>query len=127
MHGQLQVIMNAEEDRTRILMTDSHHCRDALKAILPPASAAHPRAAATLLEGLALWHQKPLCVVLCVNEQQRSSAESLNLYDALGYGAQQLHFEVAVTCEPRRRCRAERIQGVGDFRDIRQLRFQEVL
>lgn len=127
MQGQLQVTLHARSDRTRLLMTDSSLGQDVVKAILPPASIAHPRAAATLLEGLSLWHQKPLCVVLCVDDGQLSSAESLRLYDALGYGVQQLHFEVAVACGPRRRSRPERIQGVGDFRDMRQLRFDEVL
>ena len=95
MQPKVQVTMSAEPERTRVLMTDSFQGPDILKAVLPPASQSHPRAAVTLLEGLSLWHQKPLCVVLCVDERQLGSSESLCLYDALGQGVQQVHFEVA--------------------------------
>ena len=53
-------------DPTRVRMLVRRGAQDVLKAVLGPAELAHPRAAATLLEGLALWHQCRLGVVLCV-------------------------------------------------------------
>lgn len=106
---------------TRILAASPE--RDVLKAVLPPSSSAHPRAATTLLEGLALWQQQPLSVALCVDERDGSS-EALQLYDALGYGVQQLHFEVAVVPRAARGgpgARGARLRGLGDFRDLRPL------
>lgn len=103
---------------TRILAASEE--RDVLKAVLPPASNAHPRAATTLLEGLALWQQRPLSVALCVDERDACS-EALQLYDALGDGVQQLHFEVAVVPRAARGGRGARLGGLGDFRDLRPL------
>jgi hypothetical protein len=71
-----------------------HHEEDA-------ASKAHPRAASTLLEGLALWQQRPLGVVVCVDGQ--SDGHALGLYDALGLGRRTLHHEVGVAYHHARR------------------------
>ena len=112
----MTVTILPEWTQTRVLMASP--TRDVLKAVLPPLSNAHPQAVTRLLEGLSLWHQQRLSVVLCVDEQE-SSCFALSLCDALGGGAEQLHFEVEIV--PRRRPRARRIEGVGDFRDLRQL------
>lgn len=84
-----------------------------------PAGAAHPRAAATFLEGLALWHQRPLSVVLCADDSDDGSA--MGLYDALGYGVRTLHYEVGVAVRGARPRRT--LGGLGDFRDLRQFAF----
>jgi hypothetical protein len=85
---------------------------------------AHPRAAATLLEGIALWHQRPLSVVLSADASDDGSA--LGLCDALGFG-RTLHYEVAVAMtEGRGRRRRRDLRGLGDFRDLRQLALWEV-
>ena len=89
-----------------------------LRAVLGPAAATHPRAAATLLEGLALWHQQPLSVVLCVDGQDDGCA--MGLYDALGLGVRTLHYDVGIAVRERRRRRTT-LGGLGDFRDLRQL------
>lgn len=108
--------ISSEWTQTRVLLASP--TRDVLKAVLPPLSDAHPQAAITLLEGLALWHQRRLSVVLSVGEQE-SSCFAQSLCDALGHGASQLHFDVAIV--PHRRPATRRISGVGDFRDLRQL------
>jgi hypothetical protein len=113
------VTMSPEATQTRVLAVLEG--RDVLKAVLPSPTSAHPQAARTLLEGLALWHNQPLSVVLSVDDLDGSSS-ALQLYDALGYGVTKLHFEVAVTQRERRRAR--RMSGVGDFRDLRQLRLE---
>ena len=98
---------------TRILVT--HDQDEVLKAVLPPAQLAHPRAAATLCEALALWYQQRLCVVLSAADQDASSV--LGLSDALGLPLPALHYDVEV-CLPGR---GRRLSGLGSFHDLRQL------
>ena len=112
----ITVTISPEPDRVRVLaMTPTH---DVLMAILGPISAAHPRAAATFLEGLALWYEQTLSVVLCADDSVGSYG--MGLCDALGFGRSQLHFEVGIAVPPRRRSQRA-ISGLGDFRDLRQL------
>lgn len=115
------VRLSAEGTRTRVLITQG--ARDVGKAVLPPTSA-HPRATATLLEGLSLFMGERLCVVLCVDERSCSSS-SLGLLDALGCGEQSIFYEVGIATrlsrrERQRAARAVQLSG-ADFRDLRQL------
>jgi hypothetical protein len=48
-----------------------------LRAVLGPISTMHQRAAATLLEGLSLWHQQSLSVVLYADASDCGSAMGL--------------------------------------------------
>lgn len=89
-----------------------------MRAVLGPATGAHPRAAETLLEGLALWHQRALSVVLCADVWDGTSP--LRLEDALGFGVRNVHFEVEVALRGGRR-RPRRISSLGSFADLRQL------
>lgn len=119
MSDTITVTIAPEPDRVRLLATTPTH--DLLQAILGPIRTAHPRAAATLLEGLALWHQRPLSVVLSADDTDDGSA--LGLCDALGYG-RTLHYEVGLAfpdrvARARRRRRA--LHGLGSFRDMRDL------
>ena len=91
---------------------------EVMRAILGPTTLSHPRAAATLLEGLAPWHQQALSVVLCADASASSSAT--RMLDDLGFGVKTVHYDVEVAFrEPHRRGR--RIQGFGNFGDLRQL------
>jgi hypothetical protein len=106
---------------TRLLMT----CGDdeVFKAVLPPPSQVHSRAAATLLEGLSLWFGRRVSVVLCADVD--ADEYGLHLCDDLGIGRQTLHYRVeVVTPGPRRR--GKRIAGLGTFRDLRQLSLRGV-
>ena len=119
---RLMVTMDPNAYATRILVMDGRD--EVMRAVLGPAGQTHPRAAATLLEGLALWHQRQLAVAVCVDE--RASSSALHLYDGLGEGARNLHFEVAVV--PReRRARGRRLSCLGRFGDLRQLSLEGVL
>ena len=110
----LLVMIDPEPTRIRMRVTDA--ARPVLRAVLGPLEGAHPRAAATLLEGLALWHQRPLTVVLCADDAPASSA--LALYDALGGDAPCLHYAVGVAYHPRGPSRG-RLDRRGDVRDRR--------
>lgn len=116
----ITVMLSPEPTRTRMLAIGDG--RDLLKAVLPPLSCAHPKAVVTVLEGLSLWTQQRLCVVLAVDEVAPSFCTSTDLCDALGYGTRSLYFEVGVAVREGRR--AERIPGVGDFGDLRALRVE---
>lgn len=100
-------------EATRLLLTNYED--EVLRAALPQ-TPAHPQAAPTLLEGLALWMGRPLSVVLCAADPDASSA--LNLCDGFGFGNETTHYEVEVV-DPRRRSR-----GLGAFGDLRQLRLR---
>lgn len=106
---------------TRVRLLARQHGRDVLKAVLGPAKAAHPRAAATFLEGLALWHQQSLDVVLCVDD--RFDGCTLGLCDALGFGARNLHYEIGIA---QLSARHRTLTGIGDFSDLRRLDVSEV-
>jgi hypothetical protein len=119
MSDSITVTIAAEPDKVRLLVTTPTH--DILQAILGPSHQAHPRAAATLLEGLALWQQQRLSVVLSVDDKDAGSA--LGLCDALGYG-KTLHYDVGLAFPDLvRRGRRHRrdFHGLGSFRVLRQL------
>lgn len=116
---RIHVVLSPEATQVRLLARADG--QDLMKALLGPAANAHPRAASTLLEGLALWQQRPLGVVVCVDG--RSDGHALGLYDALGLGRRTLHYEVGVAYHQTRR---RRLAGVGDFRDLRRLAVGEV-
>lgn len=117
----VMVTISPERDKTRVLMASRE--QDIMKAVLPPASEAHPQAASFLLDALALWHQQRLPVVLLVDDPESSSGE-LCLRDALGFGARTLHYDVTVASRAARQgARRRSIPGVGNFRDLRQLSF----
>jgi hypothetical protein len=119
------VRLSAEPTQTRLLMTQGP--RDIGKVILPrsPVSV-HPRAAATLLEGLSLFLGERLSVVLCVDECSTSC--ELALLDGLGYGERSIFYEVGVAARispaNRRAARTLRLPG-SDFRDLRQLTLEQ--
>ena len=124
MNGRILVTLAPERDRVRMLVTNDG--QDMLKAVLGPLRSAHPRAAATLLEGLALWHEQALSVVLCADDSVDSCG--LDLYEALGFGRHALHYEVGIAYRRRRGVhRDPRLGRFGDFGDLRKIGLGEVL
>jgi hypothetical protein len=113
-----QVAIVPSAARTRVLVTEGPD--ELLRAILPPVSRLHARGAITFLEGLSLWFNAKLHVVLCADVE---AGYSLGLTDELGVGVRSLFFDVEVRDRAaRRRRRGRRIHGIGDFVDVRQLR-----
>ena len=126
MDSMTLVKLSAEATQTRLLVTQGP--RDIGKVIFPASGSAHPRAAATLLEGLSLFLGERLSVVLCVDDGPLSSC-GLGLLDGLGYGQRSVYYDIGVAVreqqrDRRRARRAERLDGVGDFRDLRQLHWE---
>ena len=109
--------------QTRLLM--KYGQQEVLRAVMPSPLFAHPRAATALLEGLSLWYQKRLSVVLCAGEEVGSSS-ALGLCDeAFDLPAGNVYYEVGVAdIRPRRR---RRLGGPGDFRDLLRVSLVEVL
>lgn len=76
----------------------------------------HPRALLTLLEGLSLWHGKPLDVVVFASGSSAEWATSALFGDELFPAESQLvRFHIV---HPVRRAR--RLRGVADFRPLRR-------
>lgn len=113
---RLIVTMEPLPHQTRLLVMAGRN--EVMRAVLGPATASHPRAAATLLEGLSLWHQQPVSVVLCADVEPSSSATQM--FDALGFGERTVHYTVEVELRANRK-RGRRIHGLGNFHDLRQL------
>ncbi|MEM6358272.1 MAG: hypothetical protein AAF844_21645 [Pseudomonadota bacterium] len=90
-----------------------------MRALLGPHVEAHPRAAATLLEGLSLWEGERLGVVVCADE--RCDGRALGLYQALAH--HELHFDVGIAYHPAPRRRAV---GLGSFHDLRRFKVMGV-
>jgi hypothetical protein len=112
------VVMIPSATRTRVLLTQGPD--ELLRALLPsPSQMRHERAAITFLEGLALWLDAKLHVVLSVDA--REAGFCLGLTDEMGIGMRSVFFDVEVHDRARRR-RGQRMRGVGDFAELRQLR-----
>lgn len=109
-------ILKASPRSTRVLVRVGPD--DVLKAILsPPPVTAHPRALATFLEGLALWHQARLHVV--ISAADLAAWYQHGLVDDLYGSIDSVHYTVDVRYPDADR--RQRIEGLGDFRDLRQL------
>lgn len=114
---RITVTLAPEPSQTRLLVMSGPD--ELLRGLLGPPSEMHPAAATTLLEGLSLWYQRPLAVVLCVGE--RSCGFELGLCDALGLGRRTLHYDVGVVAVDETRHRPRRLGGPGDFRALRRV------
>ncbi|HSD87179.1 MAG TPA: hypothetical protein VLB44_06675 [Kofleriaceae bacterium] len=90
---------------------------EVLKAVLLRPAVPHPRALPTLLEAMALWHQAPVRAVLSASDE--GSWCRLGLLDELCLGADTVHYTVEL--RQRDRGRRQRLTGLGNFEDLRQL------
>ena len=90
---------------------------EVLKAVLLTPIAPHRRALPTLLEAVALWYQAPVHAVLSATDE--ASWCLLGLLDELCLGADSVHYTVEL--RQRDRGRRQRLAGLGNFDDLRQL------
>lgn len=110
------VVMVPSDQKTRLLVMRGPD--ELIRAVLPPPwQITHQRAAATVLEGLSLWLNSRLRVVLCAGASDGTYA--LGLSDT-GGGTESVFFEVEMV--PRRALRqGSRLGGVGNFHSLQKL------
>lgn len=112
----ITVTMEPLAHETRLLVMAGRD--EVMRAILGPTTASHPRAVPTFLEGLALWHQQALSVVLCADVEACLSAT--RLLDGLGFGTKNVHYNVELAFRADLE-RGRRLRGIGSFRDLQKL------
>jgi hypothetical protein len=112
------VTISTKGPHTRLLLTSGPD--ELMRATLPPSgNVYYERAVTNFLEGLSMWLDHKLHVVLSVDASEASYC--LGLTDNLGIGVRHLFFDVDVKMHQSRRRRGTRIRGVGDFSDVRGL------
>src|SRR5262245_7130766 len=106
-------------DGTRILATAGTETT-LLKARLG-AEPRHPRALASLLEALALWHGVPVRAALAVGAAEPATCDTRRFLESWAdFGPTPL-YSVECVSDLRRRRHRDGLDGLGDFRDVRQL------
>lgn len=116
MDTPITITMKVTDEDMTLLLKEGPHER--LVARLGSPREIHRLALTTILEGLAMWFQRRLRVVLVADSERTESWTGL--VDGIGFGLRTLHFEVDV---PRARVhlREQRIRCDIDARDVRRL------
>jgi hypothetical protein len=110
--SSMRATVTASRCTTRVLVQDS--LGDVLLARLGSIEHAHRYALRMLLEGIALWEQQPVGVVLSADE--RCDWHRLGLFEAVGVAQETALLKVEVVpSEPRPLRRAVRLTGLGSF------------
>jgi hypothetical protein len=118
----LWVTIDSRCDETRVLATEGPKVT-VLKARLS-STVHHPRAVPALLEALAMWEGRPVRAAIVVGGSDDSSATRLKLdflTDVSGAPLYKLEF-----VDSHRRRHEDRLDGMGEFYDLRQLSLFEV-
>lgn len=108
---------------TRVLVQDGPR-QTLLKARLPRIPA-HPRALPALGEAVALWCGYPVHAAIAVGDLQTSSDRRPWL-DTIDLGTRTPLCEIQIVHHAHAPQRRDEIEGLGDFRDVRQLLLFEV-
>jgi hypothetical protein len=119
MEDRICVAIHSRGSETRVLAT-ARAGTTLLKARLM-ARPWHQRALPSLLEALALWQSRPVHAVLVVDKGDATFVESLCPDIAAEHARTPLYTLDVVAGRRHPPQRHERLDGVGDFRDLRQL------
>ena len=112
---QYTVVILPSPTRTRVLLTQGSD--ELSRAILPPPSSVHhERSVISFLQGLSLWLDAKLRVVLSVDE--RAAGFCFALTDEMGLGMRSVYFDVEVH-DPRARRRGRCIRSRCEARRLR--------
>lgn len=112
------LLVVATATQTRLMLT--HGPQELMRAVLPPLThIPNAQAVGMLVQGLALWVDRPLRVVLCANAS--GTTYWLGLTDARGCGARSLFYEVQLV-QPVDRRNAGRVHTFGgDWVEVQRL------
>ncbi len=124
MEDRICVAIHPRGSETRVLATAGTGST-LLKARLA-ARPWHQRALPSLLEGLALWQSRPVHAVLVVDKGDATFVTSLCPDLAAEHARTPLYTLEVVEGRRRPPQRHEGLDGVGDFRDLRQLMLFEM-
>ena len=114
--NELMMVIRPEATETKLLMMKGRD--QVMKAILPPASHAHHRAASTLVEALALWYQQQLSVVLYADVWAEPFATGF--CDVFGFGEDHLHYAVEVV-NPRPKEEGRQLLFTSCFSELEEI------
>lgn len=118
----LFMVVSPEPTGTRVLVTDREEVRLKARLSCPPA---HPRALSWLIEAVALWQGAGVRAVLCAGGPRRTHAASFRADWFPDFGGPLYSLEVVDGGRaPRVR---DSLRGLGDFRDLKQLRIEDAL
>jgi hypothetical protein len=118
----LFMVMSPDATGTRVMVTDREEVRLKARLSCPPA---HPRALQWLIEAVALWQGVPVRAVLCAGGPRRTFAANFRADWFPDFGGPLYSLEVIDSpATPRVH---DRLRGLGDFRDLKQLRIEDAL
>lgn len=118
----LFMVVSPASTGTRVLVTDRGEVRLKARLSCPPA---HPRALSWLIEAVALWEGAPVRAVLCAGGARRTHAASFRADWFPDFGGPLYSLEVVDGARaPRVR---DSLGGLGEFRDLKQLRIEDAL
>jgi hypothetical protein len=124
MEDRIWVAIHPRRSETRVLVTAGSG-PTLLKARLAP-QPWHQRALPSLLEALALWQRQQVHAVLVADAEDGTFATSLCPDLAAEHSRNPLYSLDVVEGRRRPPRRRDRLEGLGDFRDLRQLMLFEV-
>jgi hypothetical protein len=86
----------------------------------------HPRALSTLLEGLAMWENRPVRAALVVGEQAGYGSSQFLDCVADPWGTALYSIDVVASLSQVRQRHRDRIEGMGKFGDLKRFLATEV-
>ena len=120
---QIWMAISPGPTHTRVIATSAEET--ILKGRLLP-NPAHPRALQWLLEAVALWQGKKVRAALVATDRSRLSAPCFEADWFPDFGEAMYELELWDRGSVRRRGLGDRLQGMGEFRDLKQLRLAEL-
>jgi hypothetical protein len=107
---------------TRVLVTDRHEVRLKARLSCPPS---HPKAMAWLIEAVAMWEGTPVRAVLCAGGRHHTYGAHFRADWFPDFGGPLYSLEVVGGAGST--AIRDRLDGLGSFRDLKQLRLEDAL
>ena len=107
---------------TRVLVTDRDEVRLKARLSCPPS---HPKAMSWLIEAVAMWEGAPVRAVLCAGGRHRTYAAHFKADWLPDFGGPLYSLDVVEGAG--RTAVRDRLDGLGRFADLKQLRVQDAL